>query len=296
MKKIAHFCEFADRSCGVFRAVLEIAKRQQEEGNHVIIFTTHFNKDYSINEKIVEEIEGIICYRIKAKKQGGEAFNKWDEYDFSWYDELWSHGYRKHHNLFLRKYNLRKRHDLFIGEYPRKVLVTHAPWGSDSIKRSIAIFIFDLLYKKSIEENFEIYHIAKWEEQYTVFPNDFKLIKIPLRKEFLTLPRQAKQENKALFVGRKEKIKPFLQNKTIEVDIVQDVFDVKELIKLYDSHKYSLHLNKREGLPTTLREAQARGCITIATRNKGTLEVGADHFLDYGDWDLIDCFLYEKLI
>jgi len=281
--KIAHFWEFADRNCGVFRAALEIAKGQKEQGNDVTIFSTNFNKDYSINEVMVEKIEGIMCLRLKAKKQGGEAFNKWEKYHFSDYDELWSHGYRKHHNLFLRKYD------------SKKIIITHAPWGSDSIKRSIAISIFDLLYSKSIKKSFSIYHIAKWEKQHTIFPDDFKLINIPLRKEFLTLPRQAKQENKVLFVGNKKKIQPFIDhNPEIDITIVTDCFDVVELIKLYDTHKYFLAISKREGLPTTLREAKARGCITIATINDGTLEVEADYFFEYGDWDDIGCFIEDR--
>ena len=91
--KIAHFCEFADERCGVFRAALEIAKRQEEEGNEVFIFTTYFMKDYSQNICEFETIEGIACIRIPAKKVGGEAFNRWNlkSKDFSSFDELWSH-------------------------------------------------------------------------------------------------------------------------------------------------------------------------------------------------------------
>ena len=280
--KIAHFCEFADRRCGVFRSALEIAKRQKEKGNLVWIFTTHFMKDYSTSQKVQETIEGITCTRIKARKLGGEAFNVWDvkEEDFSMFNELWSHGYRKHHNIFLLDYAC------------ELILVTHAPWGSSSIFRTITTKLFDWKYSKTIREEFNIYHIANWEKEHTLFEEGFKLIELPLRKEFMKPQSRKKRLNKVLFVGNKKKIQPFLDYaKDLGVTIVTDCFDAKELVDLYDSHKYFLLVSKREGLPTGLREAKARGCITIATRNNGTLEVGADYFFDYGDWDGISKFI-----
>jgi len=286
MKRIAHFCEFADRKCGVFRAALEIAKRQQEKGNKVCVFTTYFMKDYSKNNNLNETIEGIKCKRIFAGKMGGEALNSWDfkSEDFSEFDELWSHGYRKHHNIFLSKYNC------------RKVLVTHAPWGSSSILRTIATKLFDFAYRAKFEKEFEIYHIANWEKEHTIFPGNFKLIELPLRKEFLEPQSKKKRLNKVLFVGNKKKIQPFLNAyPNTKITIITDCFDIKKLIELYDSHKYFLLISKREGLPTGLREAKARGCTTIATRNNGTLEVGADYFFKYGDWKGINDFINEKL-
>lgn len=281
-KRIAHFCEFADRKCGVFRAALEIAKRQKEEGHQVCIFTTYFMKDYSKNYKLNETIEGVECKRIFAMKVGGEALNRWDfkSKDFSEFDELWSHGYRKHHNLFQSKSKI------------RKVLVTHAPWGSSSILRTIVTKLFDFAFGERIQKEFDIYHIANWEKEYTIFTEDFKLIELPLRKEFLGPQSKNKRLNKVLFVGNKKKIQPFLDAyPDTKITIVTDCFDIKKLIKLYDSHKYFLLISKREGLPTGLREAKSRGCITIATRNKGSLEVGADYFFEYGDWNLINEFL-----
>lgn len=290
--KIAHFCEFADKKCGVFRAALELAKRQKKKGHDVKIFTTYFMKDYSKNYNLSECIEGIECKRIFAMKIGGEALNRWDykSENFSSFDELWSHGYRKHHNIFLYRY------PSLFKEKCRKVLVTHAPWGSHSLLRTLAIKWVDWAFGDDIKQNFDIYHIARWEKEHTIFPKNFKLIDIPLRKEFLTLPRKTKQENKILFVGNKKKIQPFLNhNPKINVTVVTDCFDVNELIKLYDSHKYFLAISKREGLPTTLREAKARGCITIATINNGSIEVGADYFFEYGEWNELATFIKEKL-
>ncbi len=280
--KIAHFCEFADRRCGVFRGALEIAKRQQEEGNHVKIFSTYFMKDYSTSQKIQETIEGIECGRIPAKKLGGEAFNRWDfkSKNFSYFDEVWSHGYRKHHNIFLRNYDC------------KRILVTHAPWGSSSFFRTLTTNFFDLRYSELIKKDFDIYHIANWEKEHTIFPKGFKLIELPLRKEFMKPQRKIKRFNKVLFVGNKKKIQPFLDYANeLYITIVTDCFDAEELVKLYDSHKYFLHISEREGLPTTLREAKQRGCITLATRNNGTLEVGADYFFDYGDWEELKKFI-----
>ena len=280
--KIAHFCEFADRRCGVFRAALEIAKRQKEEGNEVCIFTTYFMKDYSTSQKVRETIEGIDCKRIPARKLGGEAFNRWDvkEEDFSMFNELWSHGYRKHHNLFLLDYAC------------ELILVTHAPWGSSSFFRTLTTKLFDLLYSWRIKTAFDIYHIANWEKEHTLFPKGFKLIELPLRKEFMKPQRKIKRFNKVLFVGNRKKIQPFLDYANeLYITIITDCFDADKLVDLYDSHKYFLLVSKREGLPTGLREAKARGCITLATRNKGTLEVGADYFFDYGDWEGIKNFI-----
>lgn len=210
--KIAHFCEFADRKCGVFRSVLEIAKRQKE----VKIFTTHFMKNYSVSDIKKEIIEGIECERIPAKKLGGEAFNFWDikEKDFSEFNELWSHGYRKHHNIFLSKYEC------------KKILVTHASLGSTNIMRTLTTKAFDLKYSKIIEKEFDIYHIANWEKEYTIFPDNFKLIELPLRKEFLDHKSKKERLNKILFVGNKKKIQPFLDYyPELEITIITDCFD-----------------------------------------------------------------------
>lgn len=275
--KIAHFCEFADKRSGVFRAVLEIAKKQ---GNSTI-FTTHFTKDYKINNQN-EIIEGIEVRKIKAKRMGGESFNWWNikDLDLSEFDIAYSHGYRRHHNIFLQDFNI------------KRFLVTHAPWGGKGTKRNLTTKTFDIVYKNSIEKNFIILHIAKWEKEETLFKKDFKIIEIPLRKEFYKPLRNLKREG-ILYVGWRGKIKDFLENTDAKITIIENVFDVNKLVRVFDKHKYFILPTLREGLPQALREAKQRKLITIATKNKGTEEVGADYFFNYGDWNKLNCFLKE---
>ena len=168
----------------------------------------------------------------------------------------------------------------------------------------------------------KIIAICKWELPYLkkmgVDDSRITVIPTPIAKEFDTIPIPTNNKpSGVLFLGRVAPIKdigtlikaaklcPEIQFDIVgpeeteykkeldslikELNIINvtfypPVYDIKEKIKIIDSHKIFILPSIREAMPTVLLEALARGKICIGSDNEGCREVlEGKHLFPIGD-------------
>ena len=199
------------------------------------------------------------------------------------------------------------------------ILTTHAPFVSVKVRGfwlSLLANIYDRIFAKKTLKNFKkIIAITNWEIPYLkkLCPVEkIEYIPNPIPNEFFT---ESKKGKNILFLGRiapvkdletaikaikkssykliiigpaeqeyKEKIIELINQLNLQSRIVfkPAVYDLKEKIRLIDSHEIFILPSKREGLPVSLIEAMARGKLVLSSKTQGgeeLIENGKNGFL-----------------
>ena len=310
--KILEVCPYSAGGCGVWQRAKQESIELSKKGYNIRIFSSYFEKGSDKIMPIKENLGNIKIQRFPAKKIGGESFMKWDfEKEALAYspDIIVVHNYR--HLLttdglkVVKK--LRKQ-----GKRCKIFLVTHAPFVEGNITRTklqtcIVNFYDRFIGPRTLNKFDKILVISHWEIPYLLKrgAKKQKIVYIPngIPKEFFVLKKQAKEENKILFLGRiapKKKIEtiiqalPLLKDKEIIFELVgpceeeyknyilnliekydvkekvvfsEPVYDLKKKIKKLDSCKLYVLASRVEGMPQGLIEVMSRGKIVVGSNS-----------------------------
>lgn len=308
--KILELCHYSAGGCGVWARVRQESQQLIKKGYEVRVFSSNFEKG---TDKLVcseENLGGIKIKRFSAKKLGGESFMKWnfekEALDYS-PDIIIAHNYRQIHTT--KALNIAKKLRA-EGKKVKVFLVTHAPFVEGNITRSflskLAVGFYDrFIGPKTLHKFDKIIVISHWEIPYIlgVGAKKEKIIYLPngIPQEFFVMKKQAKEENKILFLGRISPIKNIeiiiramnlLQDKNIVLELVGPaeknykkqleklilennlenrikflpaIYEFKRKIAKLDSAKLFVLSSKKEGMPQSLIEAMARGKVVLGS-------------------------------
>jgi glycosyltransferase involved in cell wall biosynthesis len=308
--KILEICPYSGGGCGVWQRVKQEAEEFVKLGYEVMVFSSNFEKGTNKILSGNENLKGINIQRFPAKKLGGESFMKFNfvkqALDYA-PDVIITHNYRHLHTTQALKIRDKLEE---IGKKCRVFLVTHAPFVEGNITRTklqalIVNFYDKFIGPKTLNKFDEIIAISHWEIPYLIKAGakKEKIVYIPngIPEEFFTLKKQAKEENKVLFLGRiapKKKIETIIQaiqhikNKSLKFEIVgpqeeeyknyldklinelnvskriafsPPIYDLKQKIKIIDSCKIYVLASRVEGMPQGMIEAMARGKIVVGS-------------------------------
>ncbi len=215
-------------------------------------------------------------------------------------------------------------------------IVPHAPFN---IKRGFILDILTSIWQNTQAvklKNFDrIIAITAWERPYLLKSGiqEDKIIYIPngLPEEFFT-QKKAKASKDVLFLGRIspvknletlvnaakylpnlnftiagvaegkyiEKIKHLIRSFEIKnIKICPPVYNLKDKIRLIDSHKVFVLPSKREAMPQVLIEAMARGRIVISSKTDGGKEIIKDKvngfLFEIGDHKILVNLIKENI-
>lgn len=310
--KILEICPYSAGGCGVWARAKQESLELAKKGYEVRIFSTNFEKG---TDKIMppkENLGDILIQRFPAKKLGGESFMNWDfEKEALKYspDIIITHNYRHLHTTKSLEIVERLKKQ---GKKCKVFLVTHAPFVEGNITRTklqtlIVKFYDKFIGKITLNKFDKIIVISHWEIPYLIRAGakKQKIVYIPngIPEEFFKIKKQAKEENKIIFLGRiapKKRIEtiiqsiPYIQNKIVKIEIVgpteknyklkldnlvknlrvgdrikfsSPVYELKEKIKKLDSAKVYILASRVEGMPQGMIEAMSRGKIIIGSNS-----------------------------
>lgn len=313
--KILELTNYSAGICGVWTRVKEESKKLAELGHDVRVFSSDCVKGSDEKAKKSDKIGKVKVKRFKARKLGGESFMSWkfqaaaEKFNP---DIIIAHGYRHLHTTRALKVAEKCESKIF--------LVTHAPFVEKGSTRTFISDKFVDFYDKfvgpfTLNQFDKIITITKWERPHLhkLGVGDDKIAYIPngVPEEFFK-QKEAKEENKVLFLGRISPIKNLeilikafkkIKDDSIKLEIVGPaetnylkelkfivsrldlcdrvkfspaINDLKKKIKKIDSAKIFVLPSKREAMPQSLIEAMSRGKIVISSDNKGSSELIKD--------------------
>lgn len=310
--KILEVCPYSAGGCGVWARVRQESELLVKKGHEVYVFSSNFEKG---TDKIVpseEILNGVKIKRFQAKKLGGESFMFWNfihEAVMFSPDRIIVHNYRHLHTTMGLKVAKTLRR---MGREIKIFLVTHAPFVEGNITRTnletFIVSFYDFFVGRFTLNKFDkIFPISHWEIPFLLKlgVQKKKIVYIPngIPPEFFSLKKQAKEENKILFLARispKKKVVTlvssisFLKDKKIKIEIVgpveesyfetlkklisdlnvasritfsKPIYDLRSKIKKIDSCKIYILPSRVEGMPQSLIEVMARGKIVIGSNS-----------------------------
>jgi len=298
---------------GVWSRVKTLALELIKQGHEVHIFCSQpkGEKDYEIFEKI-----HLHRYPIKYKVSENVSFwisdkLKQDLINLS-PDIIDCQSYRHPESNFVAKLKRQRKikSKIFLTCHGSEQIDRDR-----GLIKNILIKIYDFLKAKKILNSFDkIKYISKNQKQRLIElgTKQEKLIykPNPISQEYFSKTKKAKQ-NSILFLGRISEIKNLetlikslvlLKNKPLlnivgpaekqykqklenlikklnlqkQIKFHEAIYDLKQKIKLIDSHEIFVLPSKREGLPISLIESMARGKLCISSKTKGGLELIQD--------------------
>jgi len=323
--KILELCHYSAGGCGVWARARQESELLAKRGHEVLVISSNLEKG---SDKIVcseEKIGKVKILRYPAKKLGGESFMYWFGKEAIQKaikfqpDVIMAHNYRHLHTIKALKIAkiLRKK-----GKKCKVFLVTHAPFVEGNITRTklqtLIVNFYDASIGRATINKFDkILAISHWEIPHliNVGAKEDKIVYIPngIPEEFFNLKKQAKEENKILFLGRiapKKKIEtiiksiPYIKDENLMVEIVGPeeteyfnslkslikklnlkdriifspaIYDLKKKIAKIDSCKAYILASRVEGMPQGLIEAMARGKIVIGSDSVAIRDIIKDN-------------------
>jgi len=323
--KILELCSFSAGGCGVWARARQESELLAKNGHEILVMSSNLEKG---SNKIVcsaENIKKVKILRYPAKKLGGESFMSWfgkkaiqKAIEFQ-PDIIMAHNYRHLHTTkALKIKKLLERQ----GKKCKVFLVTHAPFVEGNITRTklqtLIVNFYDAFIGRANLNKFDkILAISNWEIPYLIKAGARKenIVYIPngIPEEFFKLKKQAKEENKILFLGRiapKKKIEtiiesiPYIKDKNLIVEIVgpeeteyfnslkrlieklnvkgriifsSAIYDLKKKIAKIDSCKSYVLASRVEGMPQGLIEAMSRSKIVIGSNSVAIRDIIQDN-------------------
>ena len=322
--KILELTNFSAGICGVWQRVKQESELLSKISNNILVVSSNATKGNNERAPEKESINGFNIIRKPYTKIGGESFMFWnfekEALDFK-PDIIIAHSYRHPHTT--RAIKIAKKLNKH-GINTKVFLVTHAPFERErGVLKNLIVYLYDILIGRNTLNQFDkILTITKWEMPYLeklgVKKEKIRYIPNGIPKEFFELKKQAKEENKVLFLGRVSPIKnietlikafSLIKNKKIILEIVgpreeeyynkinkliselnfnkrvifsPPIYDIKEKIRKIDSAKIFILPSISEGMSQSLIETMSREKIVIASNNLGNkdlIENGKDGYL-----------------
>lgn len=311
--KILQLCTYSAGVCGVWQRVKQDTELLLNEGHEVKIFSSSFVKGSDEIAPEKDTFEKAEIKRFPATRLGGESFMSWDfSADAKSFnpDIIIAHSFRHSHTTKASK--LAKAlgarvflvtHAPFLHDEKKPLLSRVAVKVYDSL---IAPSLFRRLTGVLIIAPWEREFLKKFplpEEKIHLVPNSIAasyFSKTPLKKRenvvFLgrispvknieTLLRAWKKiqkenpEQKLLLVGPEEEeygknLRRLIKEEGIEDSVVWKgaVHDSLEKRKIYNSARVFVLPSHNEGMPISLLEAMASGCVCIGSQTKGIASI-----------------------
>ncbi len=233
--KILELTNFSAGICGVWQRVKQESELLSKISNNILVVSSNATKGNNERAPEKESINGFNIIRKPYTKIGGESFMFWnfekEALDFK-PDIIIAHSYRHPHTT--RAIKIAKKLNKH-GINTKVFLVTHAPFERErGVLKNLIVYLYDILIGRNTLNQFDkILTITKWEMPYLeklgVKKEKIRYIPNGIPKEFFELKKQAKEENKVLFLGRVSPIKnietlikafSLIKNKKIILEIV----------------------------------------------------------------------------
>ncbi len=304
--KILEICPFSAGICGVWARVMQESLEFKKLGYEVQVFSSNIEKGTKNIACESQNIDGIKIKRFKAKSSlaSGNVFsfdfaNEFNEYSP---DIVITHLLHPHSFKALK---LCKKANIPC------YLVTHAPFNvKRRFPLNLLTWIYNSSnVKPKLNQFTRVIAITKWEMPYLarLGVDKDKIIYIPngIPDEFFK-QKKSKESKKILFLGRispvknieyvilaaekfpqigfsivgsaeeiyLKKLKSMAEARKLKnISFLNPIYDLKEKIKLIDSHNIFLLPSKREAMPQVILEAMSRGKIVIASSTNGSQEL-----------------------
>ncbi|MBM3247160.1 glycosyltransferase family 4 protein [Candidatus Pacearchaeota archaeon] len=303
--KILEICPFSAGACGVWARVRQESLEFKKLGYRVRVFSSNIEKGTNQIAENKSNIAGIEVIRFKSSNSFSENVKKFNfKKEFKEYNPDIVITHLLHPHSFLALTLCKKKN---IPCY----LVTHAPFNvKRRFPLNLLTSIYNQIKVKPQLQHFtKIIAITKWEVPYLLKlgVKKEKIVYIPngIPDEFFN-QKKLKESKKVLFLGRispvknleyvllaaekfpnikftivgsaeehyLSKLKGVIKNKKIEnISLLEPIYDLKDKIRIIDTHQIFILPSKREAMPQVLLEAMARGKTIIASKTDGSQEL-----------------------